>query len=157
MAPRHTDHGRDHGQRRDRKLLGDLPGLLLGAGALDAWITAVTGKKGRPAHVVTALCGGHAGPVQERLLAGARQPGRAAPGPSSARRCPVRRRGDRAGHRIRVKIGPHRAEREHDDVAAVALATGLPARAISRTGPPGGSPGKSFPVRSRGRWEPEPG
>ena len=29
------------------ELLGDLPGLLLGAGALDAWITAVTGKKGR--------------------------------------------------------------------------------------------------------------
>ena len=29
------------------ELLGDLPGLLLSAGALDAWITAVTGKKGR--------------------------------------------------------------------------------------------------------------
>jgi uncharacterized protein (DUF111 family) len=30
------------------------------------------------------------------------------------------------GHRIRVKIGPHRAKPEHDDVAATALATGLP-------------------------------
>ncbi len=30
------------------------------------------------------------------------------------------------GHRVRVKIGPHRAKPEHDDVAAAALATGLP-------------------------------
>jgi uncharacterized protein (DUF111 family) len=51
------------------ELLGDLPGMLLAAGALDAWITPVTGKKGRPAHVVTALCRpGRDGPVQARLL-----------------------------------------------------------------------------------------
>ncbi len=109
------------------ELLGDLPGLLLGAGALDAWITAVTGKKGRPAHVVTALCRpGQDGPVQERLLAET--------GSLGARRHPVQRRAlprressvTVQGHRIRVKIGPHRAKPEHDDVAAVALATGLP-------------------------------
>jgi uncharacterized protein (DUF111 family) len=35
------------------------------------------------------------------------------------------------GHRIRVKIGPHRAKQEHDDVAAVARATGLPARVVA--------------------------
>jgi uncharacterized protein (TIGR00299 family) protein len=109
------------------ELLGDLPGLLLGAGALDAWITAVTGKKGRPAHVVTALCQpGRDGPVQARLLAET--------GSLGARRHPVQRqalpRRETAvtvhGHRIRVKIGPHRAKPEHDDVAAAALATGLP-------------------------------
>ena len=109
------------------ELLGDLPGLLLGAGALDAWITAVTGKKGRPAHVVTALCRpGREDPVQARLLAET--------GSLGARRHPVQRQAlprretgvTVQGHRIRVKIGPHRAKPEHDDVAAAALATGLP-------------------------------
>jgi hypothetical protein len=114
------------------ELLGDLPGLLLGAGALDAWITAVTGKKGRPAHVVTALCRlGQADPVQARLLAET--------GSLGARRHAVQRRAlprQQAevivqGHRIRVKIGPHRAKPEHDDVAAAALATGLPRRVLA--------------------------
>ena len=131
------------------ELLGDLPGLLLGAGALDAWITAVTGKKGRPAHVVTALCQpGQAGPVQARLLAET--------GSLGARRHAVQRRAlprqeaevTVQGHRIRVKIGPHRAKPEHDDVAAAALATGLPRRVLAeqalsqlagRTGSAGGS------------------
>ncbi len=114
------------------ELLGDLPGLLLGAGALDAWITAVTGKKGRPAHVVTALCRpGRDGPVQARLLAET--------GSLGARRHPVQRQAlprretgvTVQGHRIRVKIGPHRAKPEHDDVAAAALATGLPRRVLA--------------------------
>ena len=114
------------------ELLGDLPGLLLGAGALDAWITAVTGKKGRPAHVVTALCRpGQADPVQARLLAET--------GSLGARRQAVQRQAlprqeaevTVQGHRIRVKIGPHRAKPEHDDVAAAALATGLPRRALA--------------------------
>ena len=123
------------------ELLGDLPGLLLGAGALDAWITAVTGKKGRPAHVVTALCRpGDDGPVLARLLAET--------GSLGARRHQVRRQAlprretevTVGGHRIRVKIGPHRAKPEHDDVAAAAAATGLPARvvaeqAVSQLGP----------------------
>jgi pyridinium-3,5-bisthiocarboxylic acid mononucleotide nickel chelatase len=114
------------------ELLGDLPGLLLGAGALDAWITAVTGKKGRPAHVVTALCRlGQADPVQARLLAET--------GSLGARRHAVQRHAlprrhaevTVQGHRIRVKIGPHRAKPEHDDVAAAALATGLPRRVLA--------------------------
>jgi uncharacterized protein (TIGR00299 family) protein len=114
------------------ELLGDLPALLLGAGALDVWITAVTGKKGRPAHVITALCRpGAAGPVQARLLAET--------GSLGARRHPVQRRAlsrqaaevTVQGHRIRVKIGPYRAKPEHDDVAAAALATGLPRRDVA--------------------------
>ncbi len=38
------------------ELLGPLIPRLLEAGALDAWITPVLMKKGRPAHVVSALC-----------------------------------------------------------------------------------------------------
>jgi hypothetical protein len=114
------------------ELLGELPGMLLGAGALDAWITPVTGKKGRPAHVVTALCRpGRSGPVQARLLAET--------GSLGARRHDVQRQAlprretevTVHGHRIRVKIGPHRAKPEHDDVAAAARATGLPARVVA--------------------------
>jgi uncharacterized protein (DUF111 family) len=105
---------------------------LLGAGALDVWITAVTGKKGRPAHVITALCRpGTAGPVQTRLLTET--------GSLGARRHPVQRRAlsrqaaevTVQGHRIRVKIGPYRAKPEHDDVAAAALATGLPRHRVA--------------------------
>ena len=113
------------------ELLGDLPGLLLGAGALDAWITAVTGKKGL-AHIVTALCQpGQAGPVEARLLAET--------GSLGARHHAVQRHAlprqeaevTVQGQRIRVKIGPHRAKPEHDDVAAAALATGLPRRVVA--------------------------
>jgi pyridinium-3,5-bisthiocarboxylic acid mononucleotide nickel chelatase len=108
------------------ELLGELPSLLLAAGALDVWIAAVTGKKGRPAQVVTALCRPEAaGPVQARLLAetgslGARQ--------HQVQREALPRQETEVivqGHRIRVKLGPHRAKPEHDDVAAAAQATGL--------------------------------
>jgi hypothetical protein len=114
------------------ELLGELPGLLLAAGALDVWITAVTGKKGRPAHVVTALCRPEAaGPVQARLLAetgslGVRQ--------HQVRREALPRQETEVtvqGHGIRVKLGPHRAKPEHDDVAAAARATGLALRQVT--------------------------
>jgi hypothetical protein len=114
------------------ELLGDLPALLLGAGALDVWITAVTGKKGRPAHVITALCRPGADElVQDRLLAET--------GSLGARRHQVQRHAlprqsaevTVHGHRIRIKTGPHRAKPEHDDVAAAALATGLPRQVVA--------------------------
>ena len=61
------------------ELLGDLPGLLLRAGALDAWITAVTGKKGRPPrrHRAVPARGRRAGPGPAARRD--RQPGCAAP------------------------------------------------------------------------------
>jgi uncharacterized protein (TIGR00299 family) protein len=114
------------------ELLGDLPGLLLDAGALDAWITAVTGKKGRPAYLVTALSRpGQDEPVLARLLAET--------GSLGARRHRVQRQAlprretevTVQGQRIRVKIGPHGAKPEHDDVVAAALASGLPRRAVA--------------------------
>jgi pyridinium-3,5-bisthiocarboxylic acid mononucleotide nickel chelatase len=115
------------------ELLGELPSLLLAAGALDVWITAVTGKKGRPAHVVTALCRPNAaGPVQARLLdetgsLGARQH-------QVWREALPRQQTEVTvqGHRIRVKLGPHRAKPEHDDVAAAARVTGLALQQVAQ-------------------------
>ncbi len=78
------------------ELLGDLPGLLLDAGALDAWITAVTGKKGRPAHVVTALCQARpGGPGPGAAAHRDRQPRRAAPRRAAPCPAPAGGRGDR--------------------------------------------------------------
>jgi uncharacterized protein (TIGR00299 family) protein len=114
------------------ELLGALPGLLLADGALDAWLTPVVGKKGRPGHVVSALCPpGAADAVESRLLRET--------GSLGARRYEVQRRGlprsgSRvvvAGHLVRIKVGPHRAKPEQEDVAAAARATGLPQRVIA--------------------------
>ncbi|HEY5361115.1 MAG TPA: nickel pincer cofactor biosynthesis protein LarC [Streptosporangiaceae bacterium] len=114
------------------ELLGALPGLLLADGALDAWLTPVIGKKGRPGHVISALCpAAAADAVESRLLRET--------GSLGARRYDVRRRGLPrsgsgvvvAGHPVRIKVGPHRAKPEHEDVAAAARATGLPQRVIA--------------------------
>jgi pyridinium-3,5-bisthiocarboxylic acid mononucleotide nickel chelatase len=114
------------------ELLGALPGLLLADGALDAWLTPVIGKKGRPGHVISALCSAAAADaVESRLLRET--------GSLGARRYDVRRRGLPrsgsgvvvAGHLVRIKVGPHRAKPEHEDVAAAARATGLPQRVIA--------------------------
>jgi pyridinium-3,5-bisthiocarboxylic acid mononucleotide nickel chelatase len=114
------------------EMLATLPGRLLDSGALDCWITPVLGKKGRPAHVITALCPPPAATSVETALLretgslGARRHAvlrTALPRTSTSVRV--------AGHPIQVKVGPHRAKPEHDDVLEVAAATGLPARTVA--------------------------
>ena len=36
-----------------------------------------------------------------------------------------------AGHEVRMKVGPHRAKPEYDDLAEIARATGAPVRLIA--------------------------
>jgi pyridinium-3,5-bisthiocarboxylic acid mononucleotide nickel chelatase len=114
------------------ELLGTIPGQLIASGAVDSWLTAVTGKKGRPAYVITALCRpAAADAVRSALLAET--------GSLGARLHVVQRYAlprtattvTVAGHSIRVKLGPHGAKPEHDDVAAAALATGIPLRLVA--------------------------
>ena len=105
---------------------------VLAAGALDAWLTAVTMKKGRPGHVLTVLAPPALADELSTLVL-------AETGSLGLRRSIVDRdvlpRSETtvsvAGHDIRVKLGPHGAKPEHDDVAAAAAELGLPLREVA--------------------------
>jgi uncharacterized protein (TIGR00299 family) protein len=107
------------------EVLGATVPALLAAGALDAWITPVLGKKGRPAHVVAGLADVGAAPaVAEALRTATGSLGVRA---STHARWPAARSFATVevdGHAVRIKVSPVRAKAEHDDVAAVAAATG---------------------------------
>ncbi|OIV35536.1 TIGR00299 family protein [Mangrovactinospora gilvigrisea] len=115
------------------EVLGHLLGVLLAAGAADAWITPVVMKKNRPAHTVHVLAdpGAPADRLAELLL---RETGSLGLRRSPLTKLALPRRTaevDVRGHRIRVKAGPHGAKPEHDDVAAAAAALGAPLRAVA--------------------------
>ncbi|EOD66976.1 nickel pincer cofactor biosynthesis protein LarC [Amycolatopsis vancoresmycina] len=114
------------------ELLGHVVGELLAAGALDAWVTPATMKKGRPAHVLHVLAEpAHATRLGALVLAGT--------GSLGFREYPVRRTAlvretetvDVLGVPVRRKRGPHGAKPEHDDVVAAARELGLPARVVA--------------------------
>jgi len=98
---------------------------LLAAGAHDAWVTPVVMKKGRPAHVVHALCDPAGTDVVRAALV-------AATGTFGVRavhgeRWPVQRRMAEVlvdGEPVAMKVGPGRAKPEFDDVVRVARRTG---------------------------------
>lgn len=101
--------------------------VLLAAGAADAWITPVLGKKGRPGHVVAALADVGAAPAVATALREAT--GSLGVRASTHTRWPATRAMATVevdGHPVRIKVSPVRAKAEHDDVAAVAAATGRP-------------------------------
>ena len=112
--------------------LGHAITQLMDAGALDAWVTPIVMKKGRPAHTLSAL----AHPADAGRLAAVVM--------SSTGSLGVRtRRLDRVvaeritvtvsvdGHDIDVKISDVRVKAEFDHVAAAAEALGLPIREVA--------------------------
>ena len=115
------------------EVLAHTVGALMAAGALDAWLVPVLGKKGRPGHTVGVLAAPGAAGELGRVLA--RQTGTL-----GYRQYPVSRWAfDRQvlevevdGHLVRVKVGPHRAKAEYDDCARVASALGLPLGEVAR-------------------------
>ncbi|MDA8276438.1 MAG: nickel pincer cofactor biosynthesis protein LarC [Actinomycetota bacterium] len=105
---------------------------LLEAGALDAWLTPVVMKKGRPGAVVHVL-------ADVADVARLRGVLRTETGSFGVRgmmleRWPVTRRFETVevdGHPVRVKVGAGRAKAEHADTVAVGRATGRPAREVA--------------------------
>ena len=112
--------------------LGHVLDRLLEAGAADAWTSPVTMKKSRPAHVLHVLCA----PAREEALTAIvlEETGTLGVRRHEVQRTALPRRTSAvsvAGHRIRIKHGPHRSKPEHDDVAAAARALGLPLRTVA--------------------------
>lgn len=103
------------------------------AGAHDAWVTPAVMKKSRSAHVLHVLADPDEADRLERLIF-------AETGSLGVRRSVLTRTTlprhldtvDVDGHPIRVKVGPHGAKPEFDDVAAAAARLGRPLRTVSR-------------------------
>ncbi len=115
------------------EILGTTIAALMAAGALDAWITPVTGKKGRPAHVVSVLCEPSSTAALRRVLAD--ETGTLGIRAATWRRWPASREFgsvDVGGYPVRIKRGPRRIKAEHDDAARVARLLGLPVREVAR-------------------------
>ena len=114
------------------EVLGHLVGRLLEQGADDAWVTPIVMKKGRPAHMVSALCRPGIEAALRRTIA-------AETGTLGIRRRVVdkfeldRRTEQVCVHDdvVRIKVGPHGAKPEHDDVARIAERVGRPLREVA--------------------------
>jgi uncharacterized protein (TIGR00299 family) protein len=115
------------------EILGATIATLMQAGAWDAWVTPVTGKKGRPAYVVSVLGDPTETARLRRVLAD--ETGTLGVRAQSWQRwADVRHLAevDVAGYPVRVKRGPSRIKAEHDDVVRVAALVSLPAREVAR-------------------------
>ena len=115
------------------EILGATLGALMGAGALDAWVAPVTGKKGRPAHLVSVLCD----PAQTNRLRQVLidETGTLGVRAQTWERWPSQRQFSEVevgGYPVRVKLGPRRVKAEHDDAARVARLLGVPVREVAR-------------------------
>ncbi len=115
------------------EILADTVNALIAGGAHDAWVTPVVGKKGRPAHVVSALVDPVAVAATRRLIA--EQTGTLGVRAQALTRWPASRHLVEvrvAGHPVTVKVSAGRTKAEHDDAARVARLLGLPVREVQR-------------------------
>ncbi len=105
--------------------LGHALERLLEAGALDAWVTPIVMKKGRPAHTVHVLCEPAAETALRAVLLA--DTGTLGVRTVAVERWAAERRPavvEVEGEPVRLKVGPARAKPEFDDVARVAARTG---------------------------------
>jgi uncharacterized protein (TIGR00299 family) protein len=108
-------------------------GVLLEAGAHDAWLAPVVMKKGRPGSVVHVLCDPSIAPSIRAVLR--ESTGSLGVRATAGERWPVARSIDSVwidGQLIRVKVSAGRVKAEHDDVALAARRTGQSLRDLAR-------------------------
>ncbi|HZZ45793.1 MAG TPA: nickel pincer cofactor biosynthesis protein LarC [Pseudonocardia sp.] len=114
------------------EVLGYLVGRLLDEGAADAWISAVTMKKGRPAHTVHVLVRPDRADRCEDVLL--RETGSLGVRRRWLERRVLPRRQSEVvleGRRIGIKHGPWGSKPEYEDVRRAADALGLPLREVA--------------------------
>jgi uncharacterized protein (TIGR00299 family) protein len=114
------------------EVLGHTVERLLALGADDAWIIPMLMKKGRPAHELRVLAA--PGRVGVLIDAIARETGTLGVRATAVRKHMAARTTTTVevrGHPVRMKVGPAGAKPEHDDLAAVAAATGEPLRRLA--------------------------
>ena len=113
------------------EVLAHTVAALLEAGAHDAWLTPILMKKGRPAHVVSALADPALVEQVGRTLAA--ETGSLGFRGHTLERWPAARTErtvEVEGLPVRVKVSPGRVKVEHDDAARVARHRGLPLREV---------------------------
>ncbi len=112
--------------------LGHALAAVLDAGALDAWLSAVTMKKGRPGHVLHVLAdAARAGALRQVVE---RVTGTMGIRATTVERWPVARTMSEVsvdGLPVRMKVTGGRAKPEFDDVARIAAKTGAPVRDVA--------------------------
>ena len=107
-------------------------GVLLEAGAHDAWLAPVVMKKGRPGTVVHVLCDPTMAPSLRGVLR--QSTGSLGVRETAGERWPAARSIDSVwidGQLVRVKVSAGRVKAEHDDVALAARRTGQPLRELA--------------------------
>ncbi|MBL6926941.1 MAG: nickel pincer cofactor biosynthesis protein LarC [Acidimicrobiia bacterium] len=103
----------------------------LAAGAHDAWVTPIVMKKGRPAHLVSALCDPVLTSEVAAVLTG--ETGSLGVRGSTIERWPVARTMEQVevdGMAVGVKVAVGRVKVEHDDAVRAAKALGIPLRDV---------------------------
>ena len=114
------------------EVIGHTIARALELGADDAWAVPVVMKKNRPGHELRVLCRPELGATMEALVF-------AETGTLGLRRELVTKqvldRHQRVvsmrGQEVRIKVGPHGAKPEFDDLAALSRATGIPLRLLA--------------------------
>lgn len=104
---------------------------LLADGALDAWITPIVMKKGRPAYTVSALCDPSLAAQVSATLTG--ETGSLGVRGTKLQRWPIARQPgqvDVEGMAVRVKVSAGRVKVEQADAGRVAQRSGLPLREV---------------------------
>jgi hypothetical protein len=112
--------------------LGLAVATALEAGAFDAWVSAVTMKKGRPGHVLHVLT--DATGLERQRAEILRVTGTMGTRATAVERWPVARTLEQVtvdGMSIRIKVSRGRAKPEFDDVALVAGKTGAPPHEVA--------------------------